>query len=129
MNATAVRVNLTLALVMFLVSVGSGPTLGSTVRVIMQSAKDRKPAPNFVLKDGSDKTVTLKDYRGKVVLLDFWATECGGCKVEIQVVTECPNRETICNPGVATVAVLLHFADHRIPKKSFANTFWAQLVT
>jgi peroxiredoxin len=43
----------------------------------------RKLAPEFVLQDISGKMVSLKDYRGKVVLLDFWATWCHGCKLEI----------------------------------------------
>jgi cytochrome c biogenesis protein CcmG/thiol:disulfide interchange protein DsbE len=46
-------------------------------------AAQRKPAPEFSLPDSSGKTVSLKDYRGKVVLLDFWATWCHGCKLEI----------------------------------------------
>jgi len=43
----------------------------------------RKMAPTLVLTDLNGRRIDLVRDRGKVVLLDFWAVDCGGCKVEI----------------------------------------------
>ncbi|MBI3299782.1 MAG: TlpA family protein disulfide reductase [Elusimicrobia bacterium] len=49
---------------------GGGPAVGT-------------PAPEFRLADLSGRTATLAEYKGKVVLLDFWATWCSTCEAEL----------------------------------------------
>jgi thiol-disulfide isomerase/thioredoxin len=42
-----------------------------------------RPAPSLTLKDINGRTLRLDKYRGKVVLLNFWATWCPPCRVEV----------------------------------------------
>lgn len=50
---------------------------------VLKPDKERKTAPELRLEDSSGKQANLREYRGKVVVVDFWATWCHGCKEEI----------------------------------------------
>lgn len=73
----------------------------------------KKANLNFTLKDLDGRDVRLADYQGKVLLLDFWATWCGPCKVEIPGFVDLYNRYKSRGFEVVGVVVLDLFAKAR----------------
>ncbi|MBZ5635010.1 MAG: TlpA family protein disulfide reductase [Acidobacteriia bacterium] len=67
--------------------------------------ENRKVAPDFVLDDASGKPVRLSQFRGKVVLLNFWATWCAPCRVEIPWFIEFQKSQQ--NHGFAALGISL----------------------
>lgn len=71
----------------------SFPALANTA---FENMKVKKPdqstqAPGFVLRGIDEQSINLADYKGKVVVLNFWATFCRPCRVEM------PSLESLAN--------------------------------
>lgn len=73
------------------------------VRTSLQSKRSRKSAPQFVLLDRAGKSVALSSFAGKPLLLDLWATKCGGCIKEIPSFIEL--NHIYSHKGLAVVGV------------------------
>ena len=78
-------------------------TATSPTRANLTPPESRQPAPDFTLNDASGNPVKISGLRGKVVLLNFWATWCGGCQVEIPWFMEFQNKYK--NRGLAVLGI------------------------
>jgi len=66
---------------------------------------ERKPVPVFSMTNAKGQPVKVSDYRGKVVALNFWATWCTGCKLEIPWFVEFDKKYR--SKGLAAIGVAL----------------------
>jgi len=72
----------------YLSSLGENTPVESQNPEPSESTPEVIPAPDFTLYDLNAEAHTLSDYKGKVVFLNFWATWCGPCKMEMPHIQE-----------------------------------------
>ena len=102
-NSRSIRVFLLASLLsVFSVSVSANPGY--------EGMKAKKPdqvvqAPDFSLTTLDEKAINLADYKGKVVVLNFWATYCIPCRIEMPSLEKF--SQTHKNSGVEVVAISL----------------------
>ena len=75
----------------------------ATVRAVLKPPSSRTEAPRFTLPDAKGRIQRLENYRNKVVLLNFWATDCGGCRLEIPWLVEID--QSFKNKSVAVIGI------------------------
>jgi cytochrome c biogenesis protein CcmG/thiol:disulfide interchange protein DsbE len=78
-----------------------------------------KPAPGFTLEDLNGKNVSLSDYKGKALLINFWATWCAPCKIETPWLIELRNQYAA--QGFEILAVSMDDLDRGDPAKLSAE--------
>lgn len=66
-----------------LVSLAPAVFAQTDVHASLIAQADRKAAPAIQLTSDTGQATRLSDYRGKVVLINFWASDCGGCVIEL----------------------------------------------
>jgi peroxiredoxin len=86
-------------------------------RLGILSPADKAVAPDFTLEDPSGTPVSLRDFRGKIVFVNFWATWCVPCRAEM------PAMEQLYQEfrGQGLVVAAVNFQDGPEPARAFGK--------
>jgi peroxiredoxin len=83
--------------------------------------ESRKPAPDFQLVTADGTKVRLADYRGKVVLVNFWATGCGGCVLEIPSFIEIEKANKDAGFTAVGVSMDMSYEGRKSPDEAWSS--------
>ena len=107
--------SLCLLILSFVVALGAAPVM----------ALDKgQAAPEIGLRDLSGKAIKLADLRGKVVLVDFWASWCGPCRESLPVLEKLSKQYR--DKGLIVVGVNIQLPQAMEPIKALCRVSWIE---
>jgi len=87
---------------------------------IFAPPSNRKPAPDFRLLDSSGKPAALASFKGAPLLLDLWATKCGGCIQEIPSFIEIHHAYAETGLAVVGISMDILYEDLKGPAEAWS---------
>ncbi len=103
---------------------------GLSKRELMELALPGKLAPEGLLRDVSNKEVDLKDFRGKLLVIDFWATYCAPCLKELPKFIEMSknyDEEQVEFITISTDDPYDYWKDYVVENNWTNNSYWMGL--
>jgi peroxiredoxin len=91
------------------------------VQAPLTAPATRQAAPPFRLRDSSGHTVALSDFSGRTVVLNIWATECGGCRAELPTFVELHQAYRDQGLRVVGVSMDVMYEDLKSPSEAWAR--------
>jgi thiol-disulfide isomerase/thioredoxin len=96
--------------------------VGVAANTAVASEKVGELAPEFTAQTRDGQTISLKDYRGKVVVLDFWASWCGPCRDEMPFLMSLSAR----NKEKAFQLITVNIDDKSENMEKFLSKIWSE---